>query len=112
MKFLKLKMVCEYIKTRKYDSRLYSVGYVSGAHMTIDADFLREHGLFDESYFFGMEDVEICYRATKKDIGSSLIRRFMWSTQAVSLLLPPRSIIIIKHAIDCSLDSITYPHFC
>jgi hypothetical protein len=45
------------------DEDPYPVGYVPTCLALVDAGFLREHGLLDESYFLGMEDVDLAWRA-------------------------------------------------
>lgn len=65
MEFSIMKVIASYIESVKYDTKPYEINYVSGAHMTISSDFLQEQGLFNEGYFFGMEDMDICHRARK-----------------------------------------------
>jgi len=43
----------------------YQTDCVSGALALFSREFLEECGLLDESYFFGMEDVEISWRARR-----------------------------------------------
>lgn len=45
------------------DTSPYETECVSGALALFSREFLKENGLLDESYFFGMEDVEISWRA-------------------------------------------------
>lgn len=45
----------------------YSTDWVSGGAMLINGDFLHETGFLDDSFFFGMEDVEISFRARSMD---------------------------------------------
>ncbi|MFB6199903.1 MAG: glycosyltransferase family 2 protein [Candidatus Nanohaloarchaea archaeon] len=51
------KSDCETIKNTEYRTE-----YVTGAMVLIPKDTLLEVGLLNESYFFGMEDVEISYK--------------------------------------------------
>jgi GT2 family glycosyltransferase len=55
------------------------VEFVSGAMMLIDANFLREQGGLDESYFFGMEDQVLCWLARRNGF---------------SIMIDPRSEIV------------------
>ncbi|WP_117594484.1 glycosyltransferase family 2 protein [Haloprofundus halophilus] len=45
----------------------YDVDYISGAMMLFSREFFDQCGLLDESYFFAMEDMEICLRAKKNN---------------------------------------------
>ncbi|UWG48135.1 Glycosyl transferase family 2 [Halanaeroarchaeum sp. HSR-CO] len=44
----------------------YSTGYITGALMLISASVIDDIGYLDDSYFFGMEDVEYSHRAKRK----------------------------------------------
>lgn len=43
----------------------YHTGFVTGALMLMSDDFLDEVGLLNETYFFGMDDKDICWRAKR-----------------------------------------------
>lgn len=43
----------------------YSTGYITGALMLISASVIEDIGYLDDSYFFGMEDVEYSRRAKR-----------------------------------------------
>lgn len=45
----------------------YPTEYVTGALMLIKSECIEEYGMLNESYFFGFEDVEICWWARKND---------------------------------------------
>lgn len=44
----------------------YQTDWVSGGAMLISSKFIESHGKLEESFFFGMEDVEMSYRARKQ----------------------------------------------
>lgn len=44
----------------------FRVEAVSGAAMLLTGEFLEEEGLLCEKFFFGMEDIEVSWRATRK----------------------------------------------
>lgn len=43
----------------------FETDHVTGALMLISSEFLEEHGALDEDYFFGIEDLELSWRARK-----------------------------------------------
>lgn len=45
------------------DSNPYETEYVTGALMLLSANFLETEGLFDEQFFFGMDDADLSWRA-------------------------------------------------
>ncbi|MDZ5810524.1 glycosyltransferase family 2 protein [Halorubrum sp. AD140] len=47
----------------KPEDGLYQTEFVTGAMMLLSRDFLLSHGLLNENYFFGMEDIEITWKA-------------------------------------------------
>lgn len=51
----------------KSPKKISKVDWVSGACMMIRADIFRKIGGFEEKLFMYMEDVELCYRAFKKN---------------------------------------------
>jgi GT2 family glycosyltransferase len=54
-------------RTRVYETvrseEPYPVGYVPTCLALVNTEFFREQGLLDESYFLGMEDVDLAWRA-------------------------------------------------
>ncbi|MDD4333167.1 MAG: glycosyltransferase [Patescibacteria group bacterium] len=53
--------------TRRIVSSISRAGWVSGGSMLIRRKLIEEIGLFDENYFFGVEDMDFCYRAKLVD---------------------------------------------
>ncbi len=49
--------------TRKYFRKPVEVDWVSGGCMLIRTAMLEEVGSLDKNYFFGVEDIDLCYRA-------------------------------------------------
>ncbi|WP_434530794.1 glycosyltransferase family 2 protein [Haloarcula sp. NS06] len=45
------------------ESEPYSVDYVQSCLILLNPDFLAEHGLLNENYFLGMEDVDLAWKA-------------------------------------------------
>lgn len=62
-----------YRKRRSED--VFQTRFISGCNMFIPADFLRETGLLDERFFFGMEDCLLCHRATRSCLGLKVVNR-------------------------------------
>jgi GT2 family glycosyltransferase len=57
------------------DQTIYAVDYVPGTVSLIKAELLRRVGLLDESYFFGVEMVDLCARARRQGFVSAVDAR-------------------------------------
>lgn len=60
------------------EPEVYETGFITGAMMLIDAEFLESIGGLNDDYFFGMEDQELCWRANQR---------------GMRLLIDPRSVV-------------------
>jgi GT2 family glycosyltransferase len=52
----------------------YPTGYLTGALVFAPASLLRELGGYREDYFMYSEDVELCLRARRRDVGLHVVR--------------------------------------
>ncbi len=57
------------------DQPVYEVDYVPGTVALIRADLLRQVGLLNEEYFFGVEMVDLCQRTRARDYASAVDAR-------------------------------------
>ena len=55
------------IYSKEPEKESLTVSFASGCAMMIRMSFLREHGIFDESFFMYSEDTELCCRAIDAD---------------------------------------------
>ncbi|GAA0668945.1 glycosyltransferase family 2 protein [Natronoarchaeum mannanilyticum] len=60
------------------ESSVYETDFITGAMMLIEAEFLASLDGLNDSYFFGMEDQELCWKADQRDL---------------RLLIEPRSVV-------------------
>lgn len=93
--FPKNRFVREYLMLDWDHQSLRAVDWVSGAAMMIRGSALTEIGVFDETYFIYVEDVDWCYTAKKKNykvfyVPDAIVYHYMHAstqTQAVRMIV-------------------------
>jgi GT2 family glycosyltransferase len=65
--FKKRKLFGQYHQTWKNLNKIHEIDACCGAFLLTRKKILEEVGVFDESYFFYGEDLDLCYRIKQKD---------------------------------------------